>query len=111
MTSNISTVLALILMIFTAIGYAIATVGMKMASDGVSALALGCITAGLCAAVLAEVTLLRHADLAVIYIGVVFAETLLVLAYAASVSGVLGLQQIVGAALVLSGFALVSLGD
>ena len=106
---NIS--MAVILMALTAFGYAMATVGMKVASGGVNAPALALISVGLGVAVLAEVVLLRHADLEVIYIGIVVVESLLVLAYAAHVGGPLTSPQILGAGMVLGGFALVTLGN
>ncbi|XDA99641.1 5-aminolevulinate synthase [Sulfitobacter sp. LCG007] len=92
-------------------GYAMATVGMKMASNAPSLFALACIAAGLLGAAFSEIVLFRHSDLAVIYIGVIGAESLLVLAYAAFLGGALNLPQIFGAIFVIAGFSLVVLGE
>lgn len=109
MISHISPGLAATLMLLTASGYAFATIGMKIASTGFTPVATAAITIGLAGAVLAEILLLRHADLAYIYLGVIVAESLLVLGYAAYVGGALNPGQMAGAAFVLVGFALVTL--
>ena len=99
---------AFTLLVFTALGYALATIGMKMASAGGNALALILIAVGLLIAVLAEIGLLKGGDLPVVYLMIVVAETILVLGYAAFIGERMTLQQVTGAVLVLGGFALVS---
>jgi hypothetical protein len=111
MITHLSPQLALILLAFTASGYAVATVGMKWARIGPTPIAFAVIAVGLTAAVVAEVVLLRHANLSVIYIGIIAAESLMVLTYAAYTGGALTFPQSFGALLVLGGFALVTLAD
>jgi len=111
MIAQLSLPFAAFLVVFTASGYAVATIGMKLASGGPTVAALAFIIIGLAGAVLAEVVLLRHASLTVIYIGIVVFESLLVLAYAAYVSGALNMPQMLGALLVLGGFAIVTMAD
>lgn len=108
MTAQISMTTTVFLMALTAGGYAIATLGMKIASDQMNALALALMAMGLAAAALAEITLLRQANLAVIYMGIIAVETLLVLTVAAIIGDRLTPLQLSGAALVLVGMALVS---
>lgn len=100
---------ATILVIGAALGYAVATAGMKASSDGfmMAGILLGII--GFSAAFLSEIVLLRRADLSVIYIIIVAAETLMVLAYAGWIGEGLNLRQGFGAALVLSGLVAISL--
>lgn len=99
----------LFLIVLSAVGYAVATIGMKLASTTVTAGALAIILAGFVAASLAEVALLRKAELGVIYITIVGVETLLVLAFAAMIGEGPNLRTLAGAGLVLAGIALVSL--
>lgn len=108
MTAQFSIVTTLVLIAMTAGGYAIATLGMKLASSQISTLAVSLMTAGLVAAALAEINLLRHTNLAVIYLGIIAVETLLVLSIAAMIGDRLTPQQMSGGALVLLGLALVS---
>ena len=98
----------LLLVIVSALGYAIATIGMKLASTNVTAVAVGVIVAGFIAATLAEVVLLRKADLGVIYITIIGAETLMVLAFAALIGEGPDLRTLGGAGLVLAGIAIIS---
>ncbi|MDW4497660.1 5-aminolevulinate synthase [Sulfitobacter sp. D35] len=111
MTYQLNLTAMFFLMLLAAGGYAVATVGMKMASAVLSPAALSLVLAGLGAAAIAEIVLLRHADLAVIYLGVILAESVLVLAYAVHLGGMPGTGQIWGATMVLAGFALVTLGE
>ena len=99
------------LLVLAAGGYAVATVGMKLASGTITLMALGLIAVGLAGAALAEVMLLRNAALPVIYIAVVTVESLLVLVYALAIGERLSLSQLSGAVLVLSGFAIVTLAE
>jgi hypothetical protein len=99
------------IMAIAASGYALATVGMKMASGGVTPLAISILTVGLLAAVLTETFLMRYIELEIIYIGIVVLETILVLAYASYIGGALSLTQMAGAMMALAGFAMVTLGE
>ncbi|SFJ05818.1 hypothetical protein [Jannaschia pohangensis] len=108
MIQSLPNVAIVALLLVTGGGYALATVGMKMASGAMSTPAVAAILAGLIVAVLAELVLLRNAELPVVYLAIVVFETLLVLGYAAIVGGALTPLQVMGAVLVLGGFALVT---
>jgi hypothetical protein len=98
----------LALILVSAVGYALATLGMKLASVSLTSMAILVICIGFLAAALAEISLLRHANLGVIYITIVAVETLLVLGIATLIGEGLDLRRIVGATLVVAGLALVS---
>jgi multidrug transporter EmrE-like cation transporter len=98
----------LVLVLLSAIGYAIATIGMKLASNNWTLVAVAIIVAGFVAATLAEVVLLKKADLGVIYVTIVGAETLMVLAFAAAIGEAPDLRTVAGAALVVAGIVLVT---
>jgi small multidrug resistance pump len=98
----------LLLVVVSALGYAIATIGMKLASTSITVVALAVIVAGFVAAALAEIVLLRKADLGVIYITIIGVETLMVLAFAALIGEGPDLRTLGGAGLVLAGIALIS---
>lgn len=108
MTQTMPNIFVLLLLMVTGGGYALATIGMKMASGVMSITAMAAIVAGLLAAVVAEMFLLRNAELPVVYLAIVVFETLLVLGYAAVVGGAVTPMQVLGAALVLGGFGLVT---
>lgn len=91
-----------------ALGYAIATVGMKLASNTVTVFAVGIVVLGFVAATLAEISLLRKADLGVIYITIIGAETLFVLSFAALIGEGPDLRTLTGAVFVVAGIAIVS---
>ena len=99
------------LLVLTSAGYAIATIGMKLASDAPSTGAYLVIGLGLCAAVVAEVALLRNAALPMVYVAIVATETMLVLLYAFGLGERLTLTQGAGALMVLGGFALVAMSE
>ena len=84
---------------------------MKLASVGPTPAAYGFILVGLIGAVLGEIVLLRSASLTVIYIGIVVFESLLVLTYATNTSGHLNMPQLLGVALVIGGFAVVTMTE
>lgn len=98
---------ALILMALTAGGYALATIGMKMTVSSHGPMPIAIIVLGLAGAALAEIVLLRHATLPLVYLGIIVTETILVLGYAAWFQDELTMSQLGGAFLVLTGFALV----
>ncbi len=108
MTSVLTVPWMVILVVVTGGGYALATVGMKLASGMPGGMAAALIAVGLAAAIMAEITLLRNAELPVVYLGIVVFETLLVLGWSAMAGGVLSGAQVAGAAMVLGGFALVT---
>ncbi|MCR8825579.1 hypothetical protein [Pseudosulfitobacter koreensis] len=107
MTVTIALLPAAILMLVTAGGYALATIGMTLSFETRPAFGIAIIALGLAGAVLAEITLLRHASLPLVYLGIVVTETLLVLGYAGWSQSGISLAQLGGAVLVLAGFALV----
>lgn len=111
MITTLSPFFALFLVAGTASAYAIATIGMKLASTGPSPEAYGFILVGLIGAVMGEIILLRTASLTLIYVGIIVFESLMVLAYATYISGHVNMPQIFGAALVISGFALVTITE
>lgn len=100
---------ATLLVVGAAVGYAVATAGMKAASDGFTPVGITLGLVGFSIAFLAEIVLLRRADLSVIYIVIVAAETLLVLAYASWIGEGLNLRQAFGATMVLGGLVAISL--
>lgn len=108
MTSHLTLTTSLALMTLAGCGYAVATVGMKLAASDMSAGAMLLMLAGLACAAIAEIYLLRHASLAMIYLGVIAFETIVVLTFAAMMGDRLSLFQFAGAGLVLAGFALVT---
>tara|TARA_R110002124_G_scaffold90476_2_gene230636 strand:+ start:4191 stop:4526 length:336 start_codon:yes stop_codon:yes gene_type:complete len=107
MNTSLALFPTLFLMTITASGYALATIGMKLSAHTPPALSFAIIGLGLAGAALAEITLLRHASLPLVYLGIVVTETVLVLAYASWAQSGISLSQLGGAALVLAGFALV----
>jgi len=98
----------MLLVIIAALGYAGATIGMKMGSASVTAMAIAVIIAGFVAAAVAEVVILRSADLGLVYIAIIGVETLVVLSYAWWIGEGLSLRQIGGAGMVLAGLAVVA---
>jgi hypothetical protein len=106
MTYSLSALTAIALLVLTAAGYAIATIGMKLASGGISTASVIIISGGLLLAVAMEIILLRIGNMSLVYLGIVVAETTLVLTYAHSVGHGLNLPQMGGAALVLTGVVL-----
>jgi len=98
----------LLLVVVSALGYALAAIGMKLASTAVTAMALGVIVLGFAAAALAEVMLLRKADLGVIYVTIIGVETLMVRAFAALIGEGPDLRTLGGAGLAIAGIALIS---
>ena len=95
------------LVITAALAYAIATAGIKWASDAPSPMALFLIILGFGLATIAEVIVLRQADLGVIYIAIITVETLMVLTLAALIGEGLNAKQLLGAAFVLTGIFIV----
>jgi len=94
------------LAIMTAGGYAVATIGLKLASDGHYTPATPLILTGFIAAIFAEIMLLRQFDLSMIYIMIIALETLLIVGFAVCIGELPSTSQMLGGALVLCGLAL-----
>ena len=91
------------LVITAALAYAIATAGIKWASDAPSPMALFLIILGFGLATIAEVIVLRQADLGVIYIAIITVETLMVLTLAALIGEGAERQTVTGRGLCSDG--------
>lgn len=96
------------LLIIAAVGYAAATVGMKLSASQIGPLGIALLVAGFLAAAVSEVTLLREASLGVLYLLIIAVETLLVLTYAYVIGEGLSRSQFAGGALVMVGVAMLS---
>jgi multidrug transporter EmrE-like cation transporter len=97
-------------LVFTAgVGYAIATILMKIASQDSTTIILGAIALMLAAVVTAEILLLRQVDLGIAYIAIMATETLLVLGATYFVGQPLSGRELAGGALVLAGVVIVSI--
>lgn len=108
MTSDFTIPGLIILIFLSALGYAVATVGIKLASSQMTVLAAALVCAGFGAAVLAETALLRTSNLAVIYFMIIAFETLMVLGFATMIGDRLSLPQVTGGVMVLAGMVLVA---
>ncbi|MFN3208098.1 MAG: 5-aminolevulinate synthase [Roseovarius sp.] len=96
------------LAVIAALGYGLATVGMKIASGNWSLIASGLIALGFLAATQAEVVLMRGATLGTLYLLIIAIETLIVLTYAFSIGEGLSVRGLGGGALILFGMVQVS---
>ncbi|MFW2544078.1 hypothetical protein ACN2XU_15700 [Primorskyibacter sp. 2E107] len=105
---SLSPSLAIPIVIATAAGYALATVGMKSAAEGNAQFGLSVAICGFAIALIAEILLMRRFDVSIVYVSIIAAETVLVLAYAHHIGEGLGLRQMAGALLVIGGIALVT---
>ncbi len=97
------------LVCITALGYAMATLGMKLCAGASPTSGSLLIGLGLICAIFAEIALLRVSSLSAVYITIVAAETLLVFAFAASFGEMLTLRQTGGAVLVVLGLVAISI--
>lgn len=97
-----------VLAITAGVGYAIATLLMKFASQSTTTAVLGLIVLVLAAVVTAEILLLRQVDLGLAYIAIMATETLLVLAATFFVGQPMTGRELTGGALVVVGVAMVS---
>ena len=91
-----------------ALGYTIATVGMKLAADRSYSLAAVLIIAGFVLVVVTEVFLLRRASMTVVYITIIGAETLMILVAGAMMGEIIDFRRVMGACCVVVGIALAS---
>lgn len=97
-----------VLAIAAEVGYAIATLLMKIASEDLTTAVIGAIALVLAAVVIAEILLMRQVDLGLAYIAIMATETLLVLLATYFVGQPLSGRELAGGALVLAGVAIVS---
>lgn len=93
-----------VLIFLTAIGYAIATIGMKILSTSITPMGYVLLFSGILIFIFAEISLLRQSHLALAYIAIIAAETLLVVGYSTVIGEMLSLRQALGAGLVFVGF-------
>ncbi|RUS60962.1 5-aminolevulinate synthase [Pseudorhodobacter sp. E13] len=96
------------LILFAAVGYSVATIGMKMGATALSWGAIAVVLLGLAAAIFGEVTVLRHVNLGPIYIAILGVESLIVLFYAWYIGEGMSPRQLGGASLVLAGMLMVN---
>lgn len=96
------------LILAAALGYSLATIGMKMASDAFGPVAAALLIAGFAAAAVSEVILMRGMALGVLYLTIIAVETLVVLTYAISIGEGLTARQALGGLFVLAGLAVIS---
>ncbi|TVP73026.1 MAG: hypothetical protein EA339_04320 [Rhodobacteraceae bacterium] len=94
--------------VIAALGYTVATIGMKFAALGSYPVAAALIVAGFVLATITEVFLLRRGDLSVVYVTIIGIETLMILAAAAYLGEIVDLRRMLGAGCVVVGIALCS---
>ena len=92
-----------VLVLVAALGYAVATVFMKMAATSQSYPAFVIIALALTAAVIAEVVILQRLSLGIAYIAILATETLIILGFSTLIGEELAPREMAGAALVLVG--------
>ena len=92
-----------VLVLVAALGYAVATVFMKMAATSQSYPAFVIIALALTAAVIAEVVILQRLSLGIAYIAILATETLIILGFSTLIGEGLAPREMAGAALVLLG--------
>ncbi|WP_425098291.1 5-aminolevulinate synthase [Tropicibacter sp. S64] len=100
--------LAIPFVLATAIGYALATVGMKSVAGGTVPLGFAVAVFGFALAFLSEIILMRRFDVSIIYVSIIAAETVMVLVWAQYIGEGLGPRQLFGAALVVGGMVFVT---
>lgn len=98
----------IVILVLAALGYTVATVGLKLAADRSYALAAVLIIAGFLLVVVTEVFLLRRADMTVVYVTIIGVETITILAAGAMMGEVVDMRRILGAGCVVAGIALAS---
>ena len=94
--------------ILAALGYAVATIGMKLASGNWTFLAFALLIFGFFMATQSEIHLMRDVDLGVLYLLIIAVETLVVLGYAWTIGEGLSQRDAVGGVIVLTGLAVIS---
>lgn len=96
------------LYVLAALGYAIATIGMKLTAGQLGWLGISLLIVGFLAATCAEVVLMRGLTLGPLYLTIIAVESLLVLVYAFAIGEGLSGPQIAGGAMVLAGVAVLA---
>jgi hypothetical protein len=104
---NVVDLRLLLLALISAVGYALATIGMKLATGQWTVVAGSLILLGFFAAMQGEMALMRGMELGVLYLLIIAAETLLVLGYAFAIGEGLSLRESAGALLIFTGIAVV----
>lgn len=107
-TSNPHILRWIVVIMLAALGYTVATVGMKLAADRSYALAAALILSGFVLVIVTEIFLLRRADMTTVYVTIIGVETLMILAAGAMMGEVVDMRRILGAGCVVAGIALVS---
>ncbi len=97
-----------LLLLLAALGYAVATVGMKLTASQIGPAGIALLVLGFVCATCAEVALMRGLSLGALYLLIIAAESLLVLAYAFVIGEGLSGPQIAGGVLVLAGVAVLA---
>ncbi|SHI05035.1 hypothetical protein [Marivita hallyeonensis] len=97
-----------LLAITAGVGYALATLLMKMASDDATIFVIGAIAIVLTGVATAEILLLRQVSLGLAYVAIIATESILVLAATYLVGEPLSARELVGGGFVIFGAALVS---
>ena len=96
------------LVLIAAVGYALASILMKLAATSHTHAMLGVIIAVFAMTAVAEIVLLKNTDLSKAYIAIIAMETLMVLAVAIWLGERLGTRDVIGALMVLGGTLMVS---
>lgn len=92
-----------LLIAITAFGYTLSTIGMKIIVTQGGPIGWVLLSLGLGTFIVAEIELLRQTNLAIAYIAIMAAETLLVIGYSATIGEFFSLRQALGAGMVLIG--------
>ncbi|MFN7002453.1 MAG: 5-aminolevulinate synthase [Roseinatronobacter sp.] len=98
----------IIIIVLAALGYTVATVGLKLAADRSYALATALILGGFVLVIVTEVFLMRRADMTIVYVTIIGVETLMILAAGAMMGEIVDMRRILGAGFVVAGLALAS---
>lgn len=98
----------IIIIVLAALGYTVATVGLKLAADRSYALATALILGGFVLVIVTEVFLMRRADMTIVYVTIIGVETLMILAAGAMMGEIVDMRRILGAGFVVAGIALAS---
>jgi hypothetical protein len=97
-----------VVIMLAALGYTVATVGLKLAADRSYSLATVLIIAGFALVVVTEVFLLRRASMTLVYVTIIGAETLMILVAGAMMGEIIDFRRVMGACCVVVGIALAS---
>lgn len=97
-----------LLILFAAIGYALATYLMKLSAHSANFVLAGMIGFALLVSVVSEILLLQRMSLAAAYLAIIAAESLLVLGLAWTIGDGLSGRAVLGGVLVIAGTMLVS---